>query len=78
MSPDLATSTVSSETLCDVGGAAGVLSIMVASRHKHIACVSADLPEVSPIAAQDRRFGLSDRIETKDIDFFREPLLRRT
>lgn len=62
-------------TLCDVGGAAGVLSIMVASRHKHIACISADLPEVSPIAQRKiARFGLTDRVQTKDIDFFADPL----
>lgn len=63
------------KTLCDVGGAAGVLSIMVASRHKHIACTSADLPVVSPIAQRRiASFGLSDRIQTKDIDFFKDPL----
>lgn len=63
------------KTLCDVGGAAGVLSIMVASRHKHIACTTADLPEVSPIAQRKiARYGLSDRIHTKDIDFFTDPL----
>lgn len=62
-------------TLCDVGGAAGVLSIMVASRHKHIACISADLPEVSPIARRKiASFGLSDRIEARDLDFFTDPL----
>ena len=63
------------KTLCDVGGAAGVLSIMVASRHKHIACTSADLPVVSPIAQRRiASFGLSGRIQTKDIDFFNDPL----
>lgn len=51
------------KTLCDVGGAAGVLSIMVALRHKHMSCVSADLPMVSPIAQRKiASFGVSDRV----------------
>jgi hypothetical protein len=63
------------KTLCDVGGAAGILSIMVALRHPHIACTSADLPMVSPIAQRKiASFGLSERIKTADIDFFKDPL----
>lgn len=62
-------------TLCDVGGAAGILSIMVALRHKHMTCVSADLPMVSPIARRKiASFGVSDRVKTQDIDFFKDPL----
>lgn len=63
------------KTLCDVGGAAGVLSIMVATRHKHLNCTTADLPMVSAVARKKiANFGLSDRIQTKDVDFFKEPL----
>ena len=63
------------KTLCDVGGAAGILSIMVAMRHKHISCTTADLPMVSAIAKKKiASFNLSDRILTKDVDFFKEPL----
>jgi hypothetical protein len=65
------------KTLCDVGGAAGILSIMVATRHKHMSCTTTDLPMVSPIAKKKiARFGLSERIQTKDLDFFKEPLLK--
>lgn len=61
--------------LCDVGGAGGILSIMVASRHKHMSCISADLPMVSAIAKKKiARFGLADRIETRNVDFFKDPL----
>ena len=35
-------------TLCDVGGATGLLSMMVARRHPHMRCTSADLPVVTP------------------------------
>ncbi len=64
-------------TLCDVGGATGQLSIFVAQRHPHMRCVTTDLPVVVPIA--ERRIaaaGLSDRISTRSVDFFSEPLPR--
>ena len=38
------------KTLCDVGGATGQLSIIVAKRHPHMRCTSFDLPVVEPIA----------------------------
>src|SRR6185369_13807303 len=37
-------------TLCDVGGATGQLSCMVAARHPRIRCTSFDLPAVEPVA----------------------------
>ena len=40
------------ETLCDVGGATGQLSIIVANRHPHMRCTSFDLPVVEPIATR--------------------------
>ena len=40
------------KTLCDVGGATGLLSIEVAKRHPQMRCVSFDLPAVEPIAAR--------------------------
>src|SRR5215212_5932178 len=38
------------ETVCDVGGATGQLSTILASRHAHLRCISFDLPVVAPIA----------------------------
>ena len=38
------------QTLCDVGGATGLLSIEVAKKHPHLKCISFDLPPVEPIA----------------------------
>ena len=61
--------------LCDVGGASGLLSMTMASRHAHLRCTSVDLPEVTPIA--ERRIaaaGLFERVHAKPIDFFAEPL----
>ena len=53
------------QTLCDVGGATGLLSIIVAKRHPHLRCTSFDLPEVAPIAAKAiRKAGLVDRVTT--------------
>ena len=63
------------ETLCDVGGATGQLSIVVASRHPHMRCTSFDLPVVEPIARRTiEAAGLSDRVSTAAGDFFADPL----
>lgn len=63
------------ETLCDVGGATGLLSIEVAQRHPHLKCVSFDLPPVEPIARKHiAAAGLTDRIDTATGDFFQDPL----
>lgn len=63
------------KTLCDVGGATGQLSIMVAGRHPHMRCTSFDLPIVEPIAKRTiESAGLSDRVSTAAGDFFADPL----
>jgi hypothetical protein len=63
------------ETLCDVGGATGLLCTEVAKRHPHLQCVSFDLPAVEPIARKHiAAAGLSDRITTASGDFFQDPL----
>ena len=62
-------------TLCDVGGATGLLSIEVAKRHSHLCCVSFDLPVVEPIAKkQITAAGLEGRIRTVSGDFFKDQL----
>jgi hypothetical protein len=64
-------------TLCDVGGATGQLSMLVARKHPHLRCVSADLPVVEPIARRKiAAAGLSDRVTPVSIDFFADPLPR--
>ena len=62
-------------TVCDVGGATGLLSMLVARKHPHLHCISTDLPAATLIA--DRQIaatGLADRISTQSLDFFAEPL----
>lgn len=62
-------------TLCDVGGATGLLCIEVAKRQPHLRCTSFDLPPVEPIAQKHiMAAGLSDRISTCPGDFFTDPL----
>jgi predicted O-methyltransferase YrrM len=62
-------------TVCDVGGATGQLSIILAGRHPHIRCTSFDLPAVEPIARRTiQAAGLSDRVEAVSGDFFDGPL----
>ena len=63
------------QTVCDVGGATGQLSMTLAERYPHLQCISCDLPVVEPIAARAiERAGLSDRVKTASRDFFAEPL----
>jgi predicted O-methyltransferase YrrM len=63
------------KSLCDVGGAAGVLSIQVADKHPHLHCISADLPTVTTIAKKKiAAAGLAHRISAVDLDFFADPL----
>jgi cyclopropane fatty-acyl-phospholipid synthase-like methyltransferase len=63
------------QTLCDIGGATGLLCIEVAKRHPHLNCISWDLPAVEPVARKHiAAAGLSDRISTATGDFFKDPL----
>ena len=62
-------------TLCDVGGATGLLSIEVAKRHRHLTCISFDLPIVEPIAKKHiAAAGLEARVSTAAGDFFKDQL----
>jgi len=63
------------KTLCDVGGATGLLCTEVARRHPHIRCTSFDLPAVEPVAKKAiAATGLSNRVATASGDFFNDPL----
>jgi hypothetical protein len=63
------------ETLCDVGGATGQLSTIVATHHPHLRCTSYDLPVVAPIAERAiAAAGLPDRVSVASGDFFADPL----
>jgi hypothetical protein len=65
------------KTLCDVGGATGQLSIIVANRHPHMRLTSFDLPVVEPIAKRTiEAAGLSERVTALGGDFFADPLPR--
>jgi cyclopropane fatty-acyl-phospholipid synthase-like methyltransferase len=62
-------------TLCDIGGATGLLSIEVAKRHPHLSCTTFDLPQVEPIAKKAiASAGLTGRVGTVAGDFFTDPL----
>lgn len=63
------------KTLCDVGGATGLLCVEVAKRHPHLTCTSFDLPPVEPIAGKHiAAAGLNGRVTTARGDFFKDPL----
>ncbi len=59
------------KTLVDVGGSAGLLSLMVAKHQPHMSCTTLDLPPVEPIAKETiEKFHLTDRVKTQNGDFF--------
>lgn len=61
------------KTLTDVGGSAGLLSIMVTKHQPHMNCVSFDLSPVEPIAkATIENFELSNQVKTVSGDFFKD------
>jgi precorrin-6B methylase 2 len=63
------------QTLCDIGGATGLLSILVAKVHPHVRCLNYDFPGVEPIAKKPiEASGVSDRVSTASGDFFKDPL----
>jgi hypothetical protein len=63
------------ERLCDVGGADGLLSRIVAAAHPHLECVSLDLPAVTEIAARKiADAGLAERVSAVAGNFLVEQL----
>ena len=65
------------ETVCDVGGATGVQSMVLVRRYPRLRCTTYDLPVVAPIAEKAiAAAGLSDRVAVASGDFFAEPLPR--
>ena len=62
-----------SKTLVDIGGSAGLLSLMVAKHQPQMSCVTWDLPPVAPIASKTiTQFQLQDRVKTNEGDFFKD------
>jgi hypothetical protein len=65
------------KTLCDVGGATGLLSILVTKKNPHLRAITFDLPMVEPIARKTiAAENLSDRISVASGSFFEDPLPR--
>jgi predicted O-methyltransferase YrrM len=65
------------DTLCDVGGATGLLSTILARRYPHLRCTTFDLPVVAPIAERAlAAAGVADRVGVASGDFFADPLPR--
>lgn len=63
------------KTLTDVGGATGLLSMLVAKQNPHMSCTTTDLPSAVEIATRKiAEAGLSDRVKTQPVDFFSDPI----
>lgn len=62
-------------SLLDVGGADGWLSIQVCMKHPNIQCTTYDLPPVAPLAQRKiESFGLGDRIKFEGGDFMKDDI----
>jgi len=62
-------------TVCDVGGATGLQSIITAQRHPHLQCISCDLPAVRPIAERAiAAAGVAERVRAVELDFLVNPI----
>jgi hypothetical protein len=62
------------QTMLDIGGADGSLSVQVCQRYKNIRCTTSDLPPVEPLAKEKiTAHGLSDRIQTASGDLLADP-----
>jgi tRNA A58 N-methylase Trm61 len=61
------------KSLCDMGGAGGILSILIAQHNPNMSCISFDLPQVEPIANRNiLERNLQERVKTKSGDFFKD------
>ena len=59
------------KTLTDIGGSAGLLSLMVAKYQAHMSCTTFDLPPVEPIAMETiQKFQLTTKVKVQSGDFF--------
>lgn len=60
-------------SLVDIGGSAGLLSLMVAKHQPHMSCITWDLPAVGSIANETiKKFQLQDQVKVADGDFFKD------
>ena len=63
------------KSVCDVGGAGGALSMVLAQKFEHLALTTFDLAPVAPIAKRNiSAAGLAARINVAEGDFFAEAL----
>ena len=61
------------KTFLDVGGSAGILSLMVAKHQPHMQCTTMDLPPIEPIANRTiQQYQLGDRVKAINGDFINE------
>jgi len=61
------------KSLADIGGSAGLLSIMVAKHQAHMTCTTFDLAPVAGIAKETiAKFQLTERVKVQSGDFFED------
>lgn len=63
------------KTLVDVGGSAGVLSVMVAKHNPHMNCTTFDLPALESMATETiQKFNMGEKVKIMSGDFFKDRL----
>ncbi|NNF59585.1 MAG: methyltransferase [Rhodothermaceae bacterium] len=63
------------QTMTDVGGALGLMSVIVGQRHPHLRFTTFDLPPVAPLAERHiESVGMDDHITVVSGDFFEDDL----
>lgn len=63
------------QSVCDVGGAGGALSMVLARQYPKLALTSFDLPQVAPIAKRNlSAAGLGERVTVASGNFFKDAL----
>jgi ubiquinone/menaquinone biosynthesis C-methylase UbiE len=63
------------KTMTDVGGATGLMSMLVAKHNSHMTCTSRDLPAATEIARRKiAEAGLSNQVKAEPIDFFADSI----
>lgn len=63
------------KTLVDVGGSAGVLSVMVAKHNPHMKCSTFDLPALEAMATETiQKFQIGAKVKVINGDFFKDEL----
>lgn len=65
------------KTMVDIGGSTGHLSAAIAMQHKRMRCITADLPDIHPLAEECvRELGMEGRVVSVGMDYMKDEFPR--